>query len=87
MRHGNREAFNQVVVQSGWKLKIRTYTTDFERRLMNQAAIQFAPGVHIGCLFHLKQAWRCYPISMIKMDEAQVKIAMQVGYLDLLTIV
>ena len=34
------EAFNQVVVESCWKLKICTYTTDFERGLMNQAAVQ-----------------------------------------------
>lgn len=44
-------------------------------------------GVHIGCLFHLKQAWRKYLVEKIKMPSDDViKEAMKVGGLDLLCI-
>jgi hypothetical protein len=83
-------AFNQVIVQGDWQVEVGTYTTDFERALMNQAEIQFGePGKdkHVGCLFHLKQAWRRYLTKKFRMEPKAVKVAMEVGALDILSII
>jgi hypothetical protein len=64
MTHKNEtlywHVFSAVVYCSEWKIRARTYTTDFEQGLMNQMAHQFEGdgAKHVGCLFHLKQAWR-----------------------------
>ena len=68
MTHKNEtlywHVFNTVVYCSDWQIQARTYTTDFERGLMKQMSVQFGGksgnAVHVGCLFHLKQAWRKY---------------------------
>lgn len=82
-------AFNQVVIQSQWTLNVKTYTSDFERALMNQAKHQFgADATHVGCLFHLKQAWRRYLLGEnIQMPETDVTRAMKIGVLDLLCVI
>ena len=84
-------AFNQVVVVSNWKIKVGTYTSDFEKGMMNQLKIQFGRGddggTHVGCLFHLKQAWRRYLVKKLRMDEGSVTTAMKIGSLDLLSVI
>ena len=56
--------------------------------MMNEAKFQFgADATHVGCLFHLKQAWRRCLISEIKMPEKDVKRVMQIGVLDLLCVI
>ena len=45
---------------SEWKLSARSFTSDFEKALINAASNQFSDGFHVGCIFHLKQAWRQY---------------------------
>ncbi len=81
------QVFSQVVVNSDWGMNVRTFTTDFELALMGQAEHQFGKGKHIGCFFHLKQAWRRYLTKNLRMDPAAIKVAMEVGGLDLLCII
>jgi hypothetical protein len=60
------QAFFQVTQIVGQKINVRTYTSDFERALMNGLDEIFGGnkgGVHVGCFFHLKQAWRKYLVS------------------------
>jgi hypothetical protein len=53
-------------------MKVRTYTSDFEKGMMNQLAIQFGGGddggTHVGCLFHLKQVLRRFLVKKLQMD-------------------
>ena len=42
---------------------------------------------HIGCFFHLKQAWRKYLLEKCHIDRETVKFAMQVGMLDLMCVI
>ena len=89
--HLYKIAFSHVVALSDWKIGVRTYTSDFERGLMNGLKFHFGgkkgSAVHIGCLFHLKQAWRKYLIQKVEMNGSSVKLAMETCVLDLLTII
>jgi len=49
--------------------------------------IHFPEGFHVGCLFHLKQAWRRYLITKLGFLAEQIKLAMMVGVLDLLCMI
>ena len=80
-------ALASIVVLSNWKLAARSFTTDFEKALINAAKTQFPEGFHVGCLFHLKQAWRRHLIVKLGFLAAQIKLAMEVGTLDLLCII
>jgi hypothetical protein len=56
---------------------------------MVQMDVQFGElnsGTHVGCFFHLKQAWQMYLMQMIYMDFGSVSAAMKVGALDLLCV-
>ena len=77
----------EIIALSDWKLDAATYTTDFEKAIINVCKSQFPEGFHVGCLFHLKQAWRRYLISEIGFTTPEIKNAMSVGALDLLTII
>ena len=82
--------FNAIIYCSEWQIHVQTYTSDFERALMNQMAIQFggvSGGVHMGCLFHLKQAWRKYLITKCKFSPDKIKEAMKIGLLDMLCVI
>ena len=61
------QMFNQLIVLTKWKMQVRTYTSDFELAMMNMLELHFGKnaggGKHIGCFFHLKQAWRKYLIE------------------------
>ena len=94
MSHKNKalywHVFQGIIYCSGWEIKAKTYTTDFERALLNQMAIQFGGdggGVHVGCFFHLKQAWRKYLLEKCKFSYDEIKDAMKVGALDMLCII
>ena len=58
-------AFNQLVVLFDWRINVHTCCSVFEPALMNKLDIAFKGdgGTHIGCFFHLKQAWRKYLVS------------------------
>ena len=91
MTHKTQElywhAFSQVVVLSNWKIKVRSFTSDFERAIINAATHQFPEGFHVGCLFHWKQAIRKHLISALKFDKSEIQFAMTIGVLDLLCII
>ncbi len=90
MTHKTQElywhALNQVIVISNWKLKVRSYTTDFEKAIINSCEHQFPEGFHVGCFFHLKQAWRRYLITKCGFLREEISLAMMRGVLDILTI-
>jgi hypothetical protein len=91
MTHKTQElychALSQVVAISGWVLDVNSYTSDFERAIMNSCKIYFPEGFHIGCLFHLKQAWRRHLIKKLAFLAEEITLAMKIGVLDLLCII
>ncbi len=72
---------------SEWKVDVATFTTDFKGALMNQCSIQFNKGQHICLLSGFKQAWRRYLTEELRFSMEEVEYGMQVGVLDLLTII
>ena len=90
MTHKTQElywhALAQIVIISDHKIDVNSYTTDFEKAIINSCELQFPEGFHAGCLFHLKQAWRRYLITKLGFLPDQIKYAMSVCMLDLLTI-
>jgi hypothetical protein len=82
-------AFNQLVALSDWRINVRTYCSDFEQALMKELNIAFKGdgGTHVGCFFHLKQAWRKYLVTQCELSREIAKEAMQPGNLDLLCII
>ena len=81
-------ALNHVVSLSDWKLHVNSYTSDFELAIMNSCKLIFGrESFHIGCLFHLKQAWRRHLITKLGFLAEEVALAMKVGVLDLLCII
>ena len=98
MSHKNtklyREVFSAFNVCSQWKMNVRTYTSDFEIALFSEMDEAFGPryaggggGVHVGCLFHLKQAWRKFLVEKCKFFAHEIEDAMAIGGLDTLTII
>jgi hypothetical protein len=83
------QVFKQILILSGNKTKCRTYTTDFERGLMNTLSETFHQngGFHVGCLFHFKQVLRKYLIKKCGLGLSKVlEEAMALGGLDILCI-
>jgi hypothetical protein len=81
--------FNQIVAISQWTIKVCTYCTDFEVAMMKEMDVMFGGpggGTHIGCFFHLKQAWRKRLIEKCHLSKEHVTNAMQIGMLDLLCV-
>ncbi len=73
--------------KTGHTLAINTLTSDFEPAFAAAARRIFgADIVVIGCLFHLKEAWRRY-MEKLKMKNESVEYALKVGLLDLLTVI
>ena len=81
------QALCQVAILSDHKLDVHSYTTDFERAIINSCELYFPEGFHNGCLFHLKQAWRRYLITKLAFLAQDINLAMKVGVLDLLCII
>ncbi len=80
-------AFSQILILSDWKLQVRSYTCDFEMAMINTGKDVFQDCFHVGCLFHLKQAWRRYLITKIGFLPEQIGYAMRSCVLDLLTVI
>jgi len=61
------QMFNQLIFLTKWKMQVRTFTSGFELAMMNMLELRFEKnaggGKHVGCFFHLKQAWRKYLIE------------------------
>ncbi len=74
--------FSQIAMLIQGKMKVKTYTTDFECGMMNMLALH--GGTHVGCLFHLKQALLKYLKKHCSLAQASsLGGAMEVGVLDL----
>ena len=96
MTHKNQElywqVFNQVKVLTKSKMNVMTYTSDFERAEMNTLEMIFGgpgKGKHVGCLFHIKQAWLKYlkeKCNLAQSPSLEGAMAMDVGGIDLLCI-
>jgi hypothetical protein len=81
--------FSQINMLMQGKMKVRTYTIDFKRALMNMCELHFGKKVggvtHVDCLFHLKKAWLKYLKKHCGLAQSRiVGTAMEVGGLDLL---
>jgi hypothetical protein len=94
MTHKNKalywHAFNQIVAISDWKIKVRSYCSDFKVSLMKQLHIAFGGGYggfHVGCFFHFKQALRKHLPDKLNMPKNLIKLAMLSGMLDLLCVI
>ena len=86
------QVFNQVFLMTKWKMQVRTYTSDFELAMMNMLELLFGKnaggGKHVGCFFHLKQAWRKYLVEMCGLGQSSLLgPLMAVGGLDLLCVI
>ena len=73
-------------------MQVRTYTSDFELAMMNMLELHFGKnaggGKHVGCFFHLKQAWRKYLIEKCGLGlSSLLGPLMAVGGLDLLCVI
>ena len=82
--------FQGIIYCSGWEIKVKICRTDFEHALLNQMAVQFGGvggGVHVGCFFHLKQAWQKYLLEKCKFSLDKIKDVVKVGTLDMLCII
>ena len=70
------------------KMKVRTYTSDFERAEMNMLAEHFPKEIHVGCFFftsskHWSSTWRTMEWDMLTQWAVGFKPAMEVGGLDI----
>ena len=92
MTHKNTNLYYQVFFQlkviTQGKMVLRTYTSDFERAEMSQLVIHFPQATHLGCLFHLKQAWFKYLKDKLGLGHQSMSLgpATKVGGLDILCV-
>ncbi len=85
------QVFNQVFFLTKWKMRVCTFTSDFEQAMMNMLELLFGKnagrGKHIRCFFHLKQAWWKYLVENRNLGKSSILgTLMAVGGLDLLCI-
>ena len=84
------QVFNQVKVLTKNKMEVCTYTSDFERAEMNTLEAHFGDPdkkKHVGCFFHLKQAWFKYLKEKLGMGlSSSIGLAMATGGLDILCV-
>jgi hypothetical protein len=86
------QMFNQLIFLTKWKMQVRTFTSDFELAMINMLELLFGKnaggGKHVGCFFHLKQAWRKYLIEKCGLGlSSLLGPLMAVGGLDLLSVI
>jgi hypothetical protein len=68
-------------------MKPKTFTSDFEKAEMNALEHHFGKGKHVGCFFHLKQAWQKHAKDKCGLTNAKsLGAAMERGGLDLLCV-
>lgn len=77
---------NLVIVSTCTKMEPGYITCDFELGLMLACKEQFPNATIVGCLFHLKQAWRRRMVKIGIPDE-EISDAMKKGNLDSLTVI
>ncbi len=72
-------------------MRVRTFTSNFEQAMMDMLELLYGKnaggGKHIGCFFHLKQAWRKFLVDNCNLGLSSIIGAlMAVGGLDLLCV-
>ena len=60
------EAIARIPVLVDFKLDCHSFTSDFERALINNLKRHLDTAQHVGCYFHLKQAWWKYMRDVLK---------------------
>ncbi len=81
------QVFTQLKIITKNKMKVRTYTSNFERAKMNMLEVLFGKGKHIGCLLHWKQAIFKYLKEKCGLGNSiSLEAAMEVGGLDILCV-
>ncbi|OQR87133.1 putative cleavage induced protein [Achlya hypogyna] len=78
------EMLNQVKIQCDVKIFPSTVSCDFEKGLISAVRDQFPDARLVGCLFHLKQAFRRKMVSL-RIPKEQIQRAMEPGVMDVLT--
>jgi hypothetical protein len=91
MTHKNALLYYQVFTQLKFitknKMKVCTYTNNFERAEMNMLEAIFGKGKHVGCLFHWKQAIFQYLKEKCDLGNSMsLEAAIKVGGLDILCV-
>jgi hypothetical protein len=80
-------AINSCCVAANMSLKVKTFTCDFERGLLNALHRMFPSAHMVGCLFHLKQALRRKLIACkIPLDTVSSIVGVD-GVIELLTVI
>ena len=81
------EAIARIPVLVDFKLDCHSFTSDFESALINNLKRHLDTAQHVGCYFHLKQAWWKYMRDVLKFDEVDMTLACSAGGLDMLTVI
>jgi hypothetical protein len=63
------QVFTQLKTITKNKIKVRIFTSNFERAEMNMLEALFGNGKHVGCLFHWKQAIFKYLKRQMRLGE------------------
>ncbi|POM76524.1 Hypothetical protein PHPALM_6226 [Phytophthora palmivora] len=85
-RDSNKRLLHCIEFAVGSKPDINALVCDFESALIFAVREHFPESRIVGCLFHLKQAWR-RKMKDLRLPNIEVSIAMQKGVLDMLTVV
>ncbi|GMF49390.1 unnamed protein product [Phytophthora fragariaefolia] len=70
----------------GTKPNVNTVVSDFESALISAVGEHYPTARIIGCLFHVKPAWR-RKLKEYRFSDAETSIAMERGSLDMLTVI
>ena len=80
-------AIHSCIVASGWVLRSKTWTCDFEAGLLKAMKEQFPEGYAVGCLFHWKQSLRRKLMELNVSLEKISELMCEDGLINLLTVV
>ena len=64
---------------------VQSHTSDYKNAIIEPCKANFPDANYIGCLFHLRQAWRRYLTSKLHFEKDKIKFATTKGVLNLLT--
>ena len=79
-------AIHSCIVASGWVLRSKTWTCDFEAGLLKAMKEQFPEGCAVGCLFHWKQSLRRKLMELNVSLEKISELMWEDGLINLLTV-
>eukprot|EP00957_Ditylum_brightwellii_P206032 15346486-Ditylum_brightwellii.AAC.1 len=79
--------WEQVIAATGWKFEPGYMMNNFKQSMCNTLDVHFLDAVKKCCFFHWKQEIWIYLLNECKFDCKEIKYALSVGVLDLLTII